>query len=215
MKVTMSPQPRVALGIALGFVVSALSMPALAHNVVVDQVPSPDSVVTQSPLQITITTNDLLLDLGGQGSGFAITVTDEQGLYFGDGCVSITETSLSTVVALGSPGSYTISYQHVSADGHPLSDRYAIEFAPPPGHQPAIGTLTPPRCGFTSTEEPTLGPDAESETPELVQPEATTLILEPPAGAGANPWLIVTGFSVAGLAIYALVRLRRFSATRD
>ncbi|MFM1952978.1 MAG: hypothetical protein RL187_187, partial [Actinomycetota bacterium] len=77
-----------SLSVALG-VVLVVATPALAHNVVEERIPEPGSTVTESPVAISITSNDTYLDLSGAGQGFGIVVRDTQGLYYGDGCVVV------------------------------------------------------------------------------------------------------------------------------
>jgi methionine-rich copper-binding protein CopC len=123
---------------------------ALGHNVVQETTPEPGSTVTDSPVDIRIVTNDQLLDLGGTGSGFAIVVRNAEGLYYGDGCVTIGETDISSTADLGGAGDYTVTYQFVSADGHSLSDSFSFSFAPDSSHSPARGFPDPPVCGVES-----------------------------------------------------------------
>ena len=198
MKVIMTSAYRLGLSALLGVSVALFPHSALAHNAVVDYNPEPNAVVTESPVAIAITTNDALLDLGGEGRGFAIALRDEQGLYYGDGCVMLEGPTLSALLELGAAGTYTIAYQYVSADGHSLSDQYTIEFTPGPNHQPATGSSAAPQCGV----------GAEELTPEAPGGEVV-IAAQAPQQSDANPWLIVSGFGVAALAGYALVQFFR------
>jgi len=198
MKVMMTSAHRLGLGALLGVSVVLFPHTALAHNAVLDYNPEPNAVVTESPVAIAVTTNDALLDLGGGGNGFAIAAIDEQGLYYGDGCVVVEGPTLSALLELGAAGTYTIAYQYVSADGHSLSDQYTVEFAPGPNHQPAAGSFAAPRCGVGAEEvtDQAPGDDVVTSAPA-------------PQNSDANPWLIVSGLGVAALAGYALVQFFR------
>ena len=132
--------------VAMSFIVGG-SPSASSHNAVVATTPEAGSTVTDSPIDIRIVTSDQLLDLGGTGSGFAIVVRDADGLYYGDGCVDIGGSDMSTLADLGQGGEYTVTFQFVSADGHSLSDSFVFTFAPTPSHAPATGVTTPPQCG--------------------------------------------------------------------
>lgn len=122
---------RVAAVVVLAAVVFlATAMPAAAHNYLVDSTPAEGEVLTALPEVFSVTTNEAMLDLGGSGSGFGIEVSDSEGLYYGDGCVTIEGATMSSVAALGDPGNYTLVYQFVSADGHTLSDSIDFEWAP-------------------------------------------------------------------------------------
>lgn len=138
---------------------------AMAHNQVVQTTPAAGSTVTTSPVEIEIVTTDQLLDLGGNASGFAVTVQDSAGSYFGDGCVRVDGPALYASAELGDAGEYTVTYQYISADGHSLSDAFVFFFEPTPEHSAAVGQSGPPVCGESATEsvdEP-VGEQAEVE----------------------------------------------------
>ena len=123
--------------------------PAFAHNVVEDRTPAPDSSVTDSPVAISLTTNDIFLDLSGAATGFGVAVRDSAGLYYGDGCLELGERTMTASVELGQAGTYEIIYQFVSADGHSLSESYEFVFEPGPDHTPVRGYDTPAECGVS------------------------------------------------------------------
>ena len=123
--------------------------PAYAHNVVEDRSPAPDSSVTDSPVTISLTTDDVFLDLSGETTGFGVAVRDSAGLYYGDGCVELSERTLTASAELGQAGTYEIIYQFVSADGHSLSESYEVAFEPGPSHTPVRGYNTPAECGVS------------------------------------------------------------------
>ena len=150
----ISGLPARARGMALTVVaataIALMSWPTVSangHNAVVETLPDAGSTVSDSPVDIRIVTNDKLLDLTGTGSGFAIVVRDENGLYYGDGCVDIGDTHMSATAPLGLAGDYTVTFQFVSADGHSLSDSFAFTFDPASDHDPATGLDQAPRCG--------------------------------------------------------------------
>jgi len=208
-----SPQ-WLSVGLGLAVMGALVASPALAHNQVLTLTPEPDSIVTESPVAISIYTSDQLLDLGGEGRGFAIAVTDESGLYYGDGCVIVDATSMSASVPLGEQGLYTITYQYVSADGHSLSDLYSFSFEPGESHVPSQGWPEAPVCG----EEPVLpeaaAPEALDEGPADAETEPI-LIAEPEQAQELNIGLIVAGIGVAVLAIAVLLTmLKRRGASR-
>jgi len=152
-----------ALVLALGLLLVA--SPAQAHNAVDWRTPAPGTTLTESPVAISISTDGDLLDLGGNSRGFGIALMDESGLYYGDGCVSVSEHAIQASVTFGEPGTYSIVYQFVSADGHSLSDSYEVTFAPVSNHTPAQGFSTPPECGLERTPEE-LGNDTKTSTTE-------------------------------------------------
>ncbi|WP_022883472.1 copper resistance CopC family protein [Glaciibacter superstes] len=140
-------------------IVAALGLsaaPASAHNYVVSTSPEADSVVTVQPATFSVTTNDNLLDLDGAGSGSAIQVRGPEGapepLYYGDGCASVFGPTVETEAQLGEAGVYTVVWQVVSTDGHPVSDEYTFTWQPDAAQEQAEGATTPPDCGGTGQD---------------------------------------------------------------
>ena len=168
--------------------------PAMAHNVVEDRTPAPGSTVTESPVAISLTTNDVFLDLSGDASGFGVVVRDSAGLYYGDGCVSVIERTMTASAELGAAGTYEITYQFVSADGHSLSESYEFDFAPNASHTPALGYDTPAQCGVprdTPTEEVDTGVTSTPIASEDIVTEE----------APRDPILIVGFLSIVSIAV--------------
>lgn len=196
---------------AVALIVAALSLgfpvAALAHNVVEDRDPSAGSLVTVSPLTVSISTNDNFLDTGDATRGFAVVARDSAGLYYGDGCVTITERTMSATIALGGAGTYTVLYQFVSADGHTLQENYDFVFEPAPDHVPAMGLSGPPVCG-ESTEEL---PDPEM-SPEVIAPAPADATAVTPDGPASLLPAVVGGIVVAialiGLGVSGLRKAR-------
>ncbi|HEY0258303.1 MAG TPA: copper resistance CopC family protein, partial [Lacisediminihabitans sp.] len=129
--------------------VLGLATAAQAHNYLVDSTPKAGQVLTSLPREFTITTNDVLLDVGGNGAGFALQVQDAAGRYYGDGCVTIDGPAMSTGAALGAAGTYTVTWQVISTDGHPVSDSYTFTWQPPAGTTPSAGSTRVPDCHGT------------------------------------------------------------------
>jgi methionine-rich copper-binding protein CopC len=144
----------IALG-ALVVVVSVLGFaaPAQAHNYLVSSTPAEGSTLTELPAEFSVTTNGPLLSLGGSVAGFAIEVKDAQGLYYGDGCVTVEGAGMSEAAALGPAGDYRMLWQLVSADGHTVSGEVNFSWAPAAGVTALEGTATPATCG-NGTEAP-------------------------------------------------------------
>jgi methionine-rich copper-binding protein CopC len=140
----------VASTLAVGAAV-AVAAPASAHNYLVDSSPEAGESLSVLPESFSVTTNEKLLDLGGEGNGFGLSVQDAAGRYYGDGCVSVDGTTLSTDAAIGEPGTYTVTWQVVSADGHPVSDTFAFEWT---GAATAEGAATRPDCDGRYATEP-------------------------------------------------------------
>jgi hypothetical protein len=125
--------------------------PADAHNYLVSSTPKAGEVLTVLPKEFVITTNDVLLNIDGNGSGFAIQVTDAAGRYFGDGCITIEGPGMSMPAALGRAGEYTVTWQVISTDGHTVSDSYTFTWQPPVGFAPSAGSTKAPDCNGTAS----------------------------------------------------------------
>ena len=175
-----------------------MTLLASAHDQVIQTTPAAGETVSTGTIDVEILTSGELLDLGGNSSGFAITVSDEQGLFYGDGCVLVDGPSLSTVGSLGDTGDYTVTYQYVSGDGHTLSGQYSFRFERPDDYLPAAGQAQAPVCG----EEPVYPLESTTEvapTPEPeVQEEPTVATNDEQAGQ----WL--TRSVIAAIAIVLL-----------
>ena len=138
---------RIGTAVALGLLAVLLTAsPASAHNYLVSSTPEPGETLTELPEQFSVTTNEALLDLGGDGSGFGIEIIDAAGLYYGDGCVTVDGPSVSTAPAIGEAGTYRLVYQVVSADGHTVSDEFTFDWAPGAGFAASAGSATPGDC---------------------------------------------------------------------
>lgn len=188
-----------ALAAAVVVAVLAPGTAAHAHSYLVSSTPEADSTLTELPDEFVITTNEELLDVSGEASSFGLQVRDEQGLYYGDGCLTVAGASMSTPAELGEAGDYTVLWQVVSADGHTVDGEFAFTWAPPTDFAPATGSETPPVCGETGTTETetqapapsqTDAPDAEAEAPaEQAEVDLTTLLWV--AGALGAPAIAV------------------------
>ncbi|MBG6214561.1 MAG: copper resistance protein CopC [Cryobacterium sp.] len=139
--------------------------PASAHNSAVGSSPTADAVVTEQPGVFSVTTSDLLLDLGGTGSGSAIVITGPASapLFYGDGCATVSGATVETAAQLGAAGLYTVIWQTVSTDGHSISDEFTFDWQPAPDQSLADGAATAPSCG-TEADAATSPPAAAGTT---------------------------------------------------
>lgn len=138
-----------ALGLAVGLAVLAtlaVAGPASAHNQIISSTPSSGQTLTELPSEFRIVTNEALLDLDGQGRGFAFEIRDAAGRFYETGCVTIADATMSTPTALGAPGAYTVIYQLVSADGHTVSGEIPFTWAPSGSVTASTGTASPATC---------------------------------------------------------------------
>ncbi len=197
-RLTLLATAAVALATAPALLVAG---PAQAHNYLVSSTPAEGETLTALPDRFDITTNEALLDLGGSTGAFALQVTDADGLYYGDGCLDVTGPAMSTAAALGAPGTYTVQWQVVSADGHSVSDEYTFEWAPTTAGEESAGSAAPPVCGEgggttaagaateagSTTPEPAASEEAAADASEAAGSEGGDGTTAASADAAASP----------------------------
>ncbi len=200
-----------------GALVLAGASSASAHDALESSSPAAGEVVTVDPAVVALTYSDELLSLGGDTSAFAIQVTDASGAFHENGCVMVDGLVASSDLALGDAGTYTVTWQVVSSDGHPTSGSYAFEYQPVDSANSLPGMPAAPVCG-----EQWAGSPLENSAP-IATPEPTmTTMAEPPgeaATATAEPVVnddatvnsdgnrvgVAIAVSIAGLALIVTV----------
>jgi copper resistance protein C len=157
--------------------------PASAHNYPVAFAPAEGAVVTEQPGVFSVTTNDNLLQLSEAGGGMGLQVSGPAGavhpLYYGDGCVTVFGPAIEAKADLGEPGVYTVVWQVVSTDGHPVSGTYTFTWQPAVGQPLGKGSATPPDCNGTVSSQATQPTDAATpagETPSGTGAMVTELL---------------------------------------
>jgi methionine-rich copper-binding protein CopC len=153
----------------------ALGPPAYAHNYLVESTPQEGSTLTELPSEFSVTTSETLLDLAGDGGGFAIRVTNTAGQYFGDGCFAIVNQTLSTGAALGEAGDYLMQWQLVSSDGHTVSGEIGFSWQPDSDQTMSEGLDAPPACGGGTLDD--VAPAEEGSTDLAPAFDASTAVL--------------------------------------
>jgi methionine-rich copper-binding protein CopC len=144
MKHTKSPA---AVAIAAGILLAVTPVaPASAHDYVVESTPAEGEVLTALPEVWEIVTDEPMLHADNDAV-FGLWARDADGLFYGDGCVDVSGTGMSAAPAIGEPGSYTLVYSLVSADGHPVTGEIPFEWAPTGETEAATGSAEAARCG--------------------------------------------------------------------
>lgn len=166
--------------------VLGLSAPAQAHNYLVSSTPAQGSTLTELPAEFSVTTNGALLSLDGSVNGFALEIKGADGLYYGDGCVTVSGATLSEPAAIGPAGDYTMLWQLVSTDGHTVSGEVNFTWAPAADVEPSVGAASPANCGN------------EAEAPAASGPQET----RPNADLGDVLWI---GGAIGAVLVAALV----------
>ena len=176
---------RGALLAAVGAVAALALAPAAAqaHDYVLTSDPAAGSTLTTPIETASITFSDVVLDLSGTGSSNVLEVTDASGLHYEDGCSTSAGPVLSTGVALGGAGDYTLTYQAVSADGHTVSDTVPFRYEPAAGSTAAQGAAERPACDTSGGAGEATGSTDAPEAAATPTAEQTTTAGEPEAGA--------------------------------
>ncbi|MET4783107.1 copper resistance CopC family protein [Glaciihabitans sp. UYNi722] len=148
--------------------VLGLAAPAQAHNYLVSSTPAAGETLTELPAEFSVTTNDLLLKIGNDGSGFALQVQDAKGLYYGDGCIAVDGPGITTDAALGAPGKYTVTWQVISTDGHTVSNEFNFTWQPSSADaKVSTGSKAAPDCNGTLSPNASPQPDATGQKPAV------------------------------------------------
>ncbi|OII43152.1 copper resistance CopC family protein [Plantibacter sp. MMLR14_011] len=180
--------------------VLAVAQPASAHNSIISTTPAEGSTITEQPEQLVITTNDNLLDLGeaGQSNQIQVTGPGDERLYYGTACAAVNGPALVMPLQLGQAGEYTVVWQLVSTDGHPLSGSYTFEWAPAEGQELAAGNAKP-ACATSGAS--TVEPSSEAGG---VEPQSSS-----DGGLSGDVWWIVGAIGVvliAGIGVLLVTR---------
>jgi methionine-rich copper-binding protein CopC len=194
----------IVLGGALaGVAVLGLAGPAQAHDRLVGSTPAEGETLTALPDVFSVTLNEPLVVNGLSEANFGMQVTDAAGRYYGDGCLSFVDATMSMPATLGAAGDYTLVWQALSADSHPVGEGLEVHFswAPPTGFEPSAGSATPPVCGEASDETPTAQPEPEMTT-QAADPTSTAA---PRADGGTDVSSTVAWIGGAALAIIVAV----------
>lgn len=214
-------------------------IPLPAHATVVDSTPKDGDAVTEAPEALSVTMNEMILQVPGVETANVLYLQDSEGRYYGDGCTVIEGPTASIEAMFGEAGDYRLSYTVVSSDTHPVSGEINFTWEPPAEHEPSQPLAEMPVCGEpgipAESEEAAEQDDADqSESPaeeatstdaaseEDASPAATD-DAQPPAeeqDGGVPAWVFIV-ISVAaaaliiGLIIGNAMRTRRMRAAYD
>lgn len=178
----------VMLGVQLG------SGAAYAHSALVSSNPPADGVLEQSPTTIELTFNQ-------QVSESFATIAVREGA---DTQVEVSAPSVSGATVTSrvpgdlAPGSYTVGYRVVSADGHPITGQFAFTIA---GAQSAQGSPAVSEDTSAATTPPTSAPVASGGDNE--------------DGSLDSNWIVVVVIVAVVLGLATIGGLLIFSARRD
>jgi methionine-rich copper-binding protein CopC len=187
-----------AAGVAAAAALALLPAAAAdAHDYLVGSDPAANATVTTPLDTVALTFNDRVLDLSGTGSTNLLTVTGPGTgtTHFETGCATVADTRVSTPVALGDAGDYTVTYQIVSADGHTVSSSYTFAYRPPAGTTAAKGSATSP-CRADGSGG-SAGPGATTGPGSTAEPTAAASTPQPTAASNGTDLGLVIGIAIA------------------
>ncbi|WP_166873355.1 copper resistance protein CopC [Salinibacterium sp. ZJ450] len=173
--------------------------------------PADGATISELPAEFAVTASEPFFT-GAGDAAFGLLVQNAAGQYFGDGCFTIADATLSTPAALGEAGSYTMTWQFVSGDSHPTEGSSSFTWAPPAGFEPETGSATAPTCEPepTPTEDSTAGAapsSAPSTAPDASENSSDTSETE--AAANPTPWIIgIAAVLIVGGIAYGVARRR-------
>lgn len=194
-----------AVALGAGAII-ALAVPtgASAHDSLESSTPSEGETLTALPAEFSVTSSEDLLAIEGSTAGFALRIVDSAGLYYGDGCVTISGATLSAASALGDPGEYSLEWQVVGSDGHPVSGEVGFTWSPSDPFESAVGSGEPPTCEQTDVT----GPTSESPTDDAHSEDELAHAEDGDPSQGALVGGAITAALVAGIIAYLVIRGR-------
>lgn len=182
---------------------------ASAHDYLVDSSPKAGSVQDQPLSEVSLTFNDRILDLSGDGSSALMQVVGPDAKHYETACPTILDRVLSAPVSLGASGKYTVTWQIVSADGHTVSSSIVFTYQPPAGTVAAEGTPTGPNCGRAESASTTPPSAAAGGTSGGTTSQTSELGLVLGIGIG------IVVLALAGVLLVVLTARRRPPAGPD
>lgn len=138
---------RRALLAAAAFVVAVCGVipTAWAHDYLVGSNPKANGTVATAPRTVTLTFDDIVLSKPARPQ---VAVEGPDGRYYETACASALDRVVTSPVALGPTGKYTVTWRIVSADGHPVSDSISFTYDGKPTG--ASGHAAPKECAAST-----------------------------------------------------------------
>ncbi|MFB2580141.1 copper resistance protein CopC [Herbiconiux sp. P15] len=194
-------------GVGVGAVGGASS--ASAHDYLVSTNPAADATVTEALTEVALDFNEP--PLTDFASAIAIEVRDASGADVVTTPVSIVDSTLTVSVAPTTQGAYTVLWQTVSSDGHPVSGEYAFTYSGPVAQPTAEPTAAPPA---SSSEPPTAAPTPSASPGGEASGDADPTSSEGGSdGSGALVWVGIGGalavLAIAGVIVAVVLTRRR------
>ncbi|WP_043674658.1 copper resistance CopC family protein [Clavibacter michiganensis] len=201
--------------------------PASAHDRLVGSTPAADATVTAEPGTVALDFSEDLLALDDQASGFAIQVVNStDGSFHQDGCVTVDGSTATSRVALGTAGTYQVTWRAVSSDSHPIDGTYSFTYAPAGDTVGTPAILEAPACGDawagsapTATPEPegtmtTQGAESAAPAPTADAQSGESVPLADAAETTPVWVFVLIGFAILAAAVLVVLGVVRRSSRR-
>jgi len=166
---------------AITGVLALWGAPALAHNSLVEAVPAKDARLAQPPAEVKLR---FLSNLAGNTR---LAVSDPAGVS-AIGPVTVAGKFLSAPFTATAPGTYTVTYELTSSDGHLVKNSYTFTIdAPTPSPTPSLTPAATPAAVRMEASSPAEAPVMEEKSSD-------------------TPWLpYIGGAAVAGQAVGGVI----------
>ncbi|OUD86730.1 Copper resistance protein C precursor [Clavibacter michiganensis subsp. michiganensis] len=200
---------------------------ASAHDRLVGSTPAADATVTDEPGTIALDFSEELLALDAQASGFAIQVVNaSDGSFHEDGCVAVDGSTATTRIALGTAGTYQVTWRAVSSDSHPIDGTYSFTYAPTGDTTGTPAITSAPACGdawagsaATATPEPegtmtTQGAESVAPAPTSDAQSGESVPLADAAETTPVWVFVLIGLVILAAAVLVVVGVVRRSSRR-
>ncbi|KOX17770.1 copC domain protein [Nocardiopsis sp. NRRL B-16309] len=171
--------------------------PAMAHDVLTGSSPEDGDTVDTVPEEVVLTFNNPPME---SPEASAIVVTGPDGEEYQDGALVFDGTDVSVpLLPIMDSGDYTLAFQVVSSDGHPIQD--SLEFTV---SEEAAAAAAP-----EETEEPAEEEAPADEAGEETADPSPAASTEAEEGALSVAALVVVGLvALAGIGAVVLVAVR-------
>jgi len=224
---------RIVVLAAVSLVVGVgLAGPAAAHNVLIASDPADGATLQQPPTVVSLTFDQPVQDFQP-----VVTILGADGQRYESGSPAVDSTVVTQqLTAVTTPGTYTIAYRVVSADGHPVQGELRFDLAAAPTPAPPVPPTIAPSTAPSSEAGPSSGAASESGAgssgslsssaavstspgSSALTPTSSTIAAPAPTGSssGLTGWVwaaIAVAAALVATAVVVIVRRPRQSAGR-
>lgn len=168
-----------------------VTTPAVAHDYLVTSTPASGSTVTKPVTRVSLSFDDVVLYNPEAGLRSLVIVTNSAGKHFETGCATALDRVVSVPVSLGAAGAYTVTWDIVSADGHPVTNSIRFTYAPASSSGATVNAGLPSSpCTYADS----------GQSVSSASPHSTNSGTNSAQGASTSNLVAVVALSVGGAA---------------